>query len=139
MRPFASFSKEDVENESRAILKIYKDGTSHRNIVHVLNHGWLTSPFEYYFIDMELCDFNLHDYIYGDRTKLLKCLRPFPKRDILDTVLVRQDDFVCVKVMNVYTIMTHIVNGLEYIHSCGQVHRDLKPKNSMASVDVAED
>jgi serine/threonine protein kinase len=101
--------------------------------VHVLDHGWLSSPVEYYFIDMELCEFNLHDYIYGDRSALFK----FPPSDILDAVLVPQDDFVCMKVENVYCIMTDVTNGLEYIHSCGQVHRDLKPKNSMVCVDVA--
>jgi serine/threonine protein kinase len=84
---------------------------------------------------MELCEFNLHDYIYGDRSDLFKDL--FPLSDILDTTLVRQDDFVCMKVTNVYDIMVQVAKGLEYIHSCGQVHRDLKPQNSMACVEVA--
>jgi hypothetical protein len=53
-----------VQNEARAIRKLCGQG-NHPNIVAVINHGQLPNA-PYYFIDMELCDINLHDYIYRE-------------------------------------------------------------------------
>src|ERR1700731_1456357 len=55
-----------VENEARAIRKLCgKD--AHPNIVAVFNQGELSNA-PYYFIDMELCDINLHYYIHRETT-----------------------------------------------------------------------
>jgi hypothetical protein len=59
MRPFGLLSKQDILNEARAIDKLSK--YEQRNIVKFLRHGWLGST--YYFLDMELCDFSLEDFI----------------------------------------------------------------------------
>ena len=107
-------TKEDIANEVKAITKLCPaDG--HKNIVAVLKHGWLKrSPF--YFIDMELCDFNLETYIHGswspDSDSKAKARDPL--RDS-------------------WFIMMDIVSGLHFIHNNGHVHRDLKPRNGIVA------
>ena len=51
--------------EIRAINELNKDG-GHPNIVKVLRDGWVGHPVTYHFIDMELCNLNLHQYIHDD-------------------------------------------------------------------------
>lgn len=99
----------------------------HPNIVVILQDGWKTIPFvgEYYFIDMELCDLNLHDYIQGHRSMTLEVY------DTLDPrIFVPPECDILEKMRNVWAIMIHISQGLEFLHQYGQVHRDLKPRNS---------
>ena len=71
------------------------------NVIRVTNHGIISSSF--YFIDMELCDRNLETH--------LKESPWIPMQEVWD-------------------IMKDVANGLAYIHSQNQVHRDLKPRNS---------
>jgi len=59
----ALFNEEDIKNEMRAVSKLCMAGSTHKNIVSVFDYGRL-SPFRY-FVDMELCDFNLESWIYG--------------------------------------------------------------------------
>jgi serine/threonine protein kinase len=96
----------EVDNELRAAKKLCL-GTECDNIVKVLNSGQLQGSL-YTFIDMELCDFNLEDYIEGGgllklgiRGRHQKCL----------------------------AIIRDLADGLTYIHWKGEIHRDLKPKN----------
>ena len=97
---------EEVENEIRAVAKLCQPGAN-RNIVFAFKWGRLIgSP--YFFIDMELCDFNLETYIsqrwvdrLEDRFKLPQILR----------------------------IMRDITNGITFIHETKEIHRDLKPRN----------
>ena len=66
---------------------------------HAQFEGW-------YFIDMELCDFNLQQYIYEPDT-----LNGIPTLD-MRTML---------------KIMRDVSRGLAFIHENKKIHRDLKP------------
>src|SRR5271156_6662865 len=54
--------RKEIEDEAQAIKKICGQG-SNSDIVEVLRLGELRNT-DYYFIDMELCDLNLTDYIH---------------------------------------------------------------------------
>ena len=55
---------DDVANKTRAIAKLWKE-RPHRNIVSVVPHGkFVNSPS--YFLDMELCDYNLEYFIKNE-------------------------------------------------------------------------
>jgi len=107
LSPFVT--REDVENESRAIDKLRTD-TPHAHIVRIFRHGWLKSvtrqnaPLPMYFIDMELGDVSLEAH--------LKDLPGIPKR------------------YDVFYIMLQVTAGLSFIHRNGMIHRDIKPANS---------
>lgn len=121
IRPFATLTKEDVQNEARAITKLCIQG--HRNIVRVYRHKHLKGS-GYYAIDMEFCDLTLADYISGDRESVAKTEQ-----------LVASDGFITrtenvLRWHDLVRIMQDIANGLEFIHSNNEIHRDLKPNNS---------
>jgi hypothetical protein len=56
-------SRDVIEKEANAIIKICGP-RSHDNIVMIRQIGELCNT-GYYFIDMELCDLNLNQYIYS--------------------------------------------------------------------------
>ena len=95
------------------------------NIVDVLRHGWFDIG-SYRFIDMELCVTNLQDYI--DHRKNAIVQRPDLPNEY---AFVREDSPPHVHVLNVWTIMHHISQGVEFIHNLGYSHRDLKPANGL--------
>lgn len=121
MRPFGSLTRSEIENELKVIDEL-STGGGHPNIIVVLCHDWRGPPFSFYFIDMELCDTSLHHYIHGD------WLLNHPQS--ANTVFVTKDSPISTRVLNVWVIMSHIMRGVEFIHSHKQVHRDLKPRNS---------
>ena len=51
----------DIENEARPI-SLFLDNVGHENIVGILGHGH-RQAYNLYFVDMDLCDFTLGDYI----------------------------------------------------------------------------
>ena len=57
-------TQKDIELEAEAIKKVCGKG-SHPHIVEVLRIGELRHSSDY-FIDMELCDLSLADYIKGE-------------------------------------------------------------------------
>jgi serine/threonine protein kinase len=93
-----------LANEVRAITKLCQpEGCL--NIVSVLRYGKVKDS-SFYLIDMELCEGNLYD--------LINCSRPSP-----------------LGAQFIWGIMVQISNGLLFIHNQGEVHRDLKPQNSI--------
>jgi len=110
----------DIENEAQAIETVMHDG-GHKNIVTVLKHGWLDSSV--YFIDMELCGSSLEAYILHERPQALNL------GDLASLKESKLDE----RVLNMWTIMSEIAAGIEYIHSKSQVHRDLKPSNGIST------
>lgn len=99
----------EVRNEVRAIKKLC-DGT-HENLIHVFAIGELSES-THVFIDMELCAFNLKDYNKSNW--------------MYDVAHGHSPDFIAART---WRIMRQIANGLVFIHSHGEVHRDIKPQN----------
>ncbi|KAJ3184404.1 Eukaryotic translation initiation factor 2-alpha kinase [Gaertneriomyces sp. JEL0708] len=69
------------------------------------------------FIQMELCDSTLHHWLLNRNARAAAHGRALDPSDLQD----------------VYRIILDLTNGLEYIHSTGCVHRDIKPKNVLWS------
>ena len=113
IRPWAGISQPHIDNEVRAINKLCK--SNHPNIVQVLGCGWLKPDGAFYFIDMELCEISLENYIQGGTIN-----------GLVDWNTVRIRDEVH---EHAYKIMQQILNGLIYIHCRNEVHRDLSPNN----------
>lgn len=111
LRPVGQFTKADLENELRAVNKLCQPG-AHINIVSTLNYGKMKMS-SYHFLDMELCDFNLASHIskWHERTT----------RTTVDNHH---------RLTEIGKIMMDILNGITFIHQQGEIHRDLKPRNS---------
>jgi serine/threonine protein kinase len=103
------------QNELQAITKLCKKG-AHLHIVTVLKIGELRdTPF--LFIDMELCDLDLAEYIHCTKAES-SVLTYFVK-----------DQPPPLKAQQIWNVMLHIAKGVQYLHSKDIVHRDLKPAN----------
>jgi serine/threonine protein kinase len=69
---------------------------------------------------MELCDLTLHEYVLKQWPKFSSDIRRyFPASRKYDISIVCE-------------IMADIARGLGHIHSLEEVHRDLKPRNSIS-------
>jgi len=99
----------DISNELRTIDKLCKQN-SHENIVAVYRYGQLGY---WCYIDMELCEFNLDQYIAHTAKWSLPTL---------DTKILLK-------------IMQDVSRGLAFIHENNTVHRDIKPENSTCIPD----
>lgn len=116
LRPFGDLSEDDIRDELHATSEISK--IQHPNIVEILDHGNLNWG-DYYFIDMELCDLGLHQYIHGD-----------PPTGYTTNMAFVPADWSCkLKQINVAIIIMHVAQGLQFIHEADLTHRDLKPQN----------
>jgi serine/threonine protein kinase len=109
----------DILNEVRAIEKLRKNG-GHPNIITVFDDGWLNDDVHYFF-DMELCVLNLERFIQGNFGHVLG----------LPQYLDPQYGTEELGCLNMWSIMTQITSGLEFMHSLKQLHRDLKPQNGV--------
>jgi serine/threonine protein kinase len=104
----------DHVNELRAVEKLCQNAMN-KHLVIVHNKGKLPdSPF--YFIDMELCEKNLNQYITNYHSQPISS---------------RSENFH--HNAEIWRIMRDVTNGLTFIHSHSEVHRDLKPQNSIFS------
>jgi serine/threonine protein kinase len=115
-------NEEDVENEKRALDTLIRNG-HHDNIIDIMKHGWLETVGQAYFVDMELADLSLADYIkYVFRDGPVSPLNfspAFTNRYCSKTERLKVT----------FIIGSQIAQGLEYMHQHGQGHRDLKPAN----------
>ena len=102
----------------------------HGNIVSVLGHDWLRYSLNLYYIDMELCDFSLQDYIKYQNN--IAPTVPVEIRTNSAPVTVQKNCSAIERTQNMWTIGIHIARGLEFMHSNKLVHRDLKPGNGKA-------
>jgi serine/threonine protein kinase len=122
------FTRQDIENEMRVIEQLQRAGDEggggKENIIDILGHGRFGGPFSFHYIDMELCDINLYDYIYNRR--VVADMPPFRRNSAAFVLNVASPT---TKILNIWTIMQHIAAGLAFIHLHGQVHRDMKPRN----------
>lgn len=101
--------------------------SEHWNIVQV--HDWFESNLGY-FIDMELCDLTLHDYIHNRGTFVSE------NSNLLNDApfFVLEECTAELKLLNVWNIIEHIAQGLEFIHQEHYTHRDIKPLNGNHSL-----
>jgi len=96
------------------------------HIVTVYRHDKLpNSP--YYFIDMELCDMNLEEYMYRERS---------PDREMLQ---LQSSLPLALDIRMIWNIMRDITNDVAFIHNHMEVHRDIKPTNSIRPLFLFSD
>src|SRR5277367_1696806 len=125
-------NEEGAKNERDALNLIHRNGP-HINIIDVFKHGRLDTPEEVYFIDMELADLSLHDYIgyfFPGEGKPLSSLR-IPSGEF-DPVFSRTNIINHSKIERLHAtcaIGVQIASGLRFLHDGGLAHRDLKPHN----------
>lgn len=105
----------------RAIEKL---SGGHSNIVAVLQHGQLNGK-RYYF-DMELCFINLDDYFAEDMKYILGPQQYFDVKPA-------EGKLGC---LSMWGVFKHLVSGLRFIHSLGELHRDIKPRNGVHSFNT---
>ena len=117
IRPFGALGAKDLQNEVRAVEKLCEPG-SHKNIVSVLRHGRF--PPLLYFIDMEVCELNLENYIH----------RKWPAEIVAKVPHFTNDVPARTRMSQVWEILEDITSGVAFIHLNKEIHRDLKPRNS---------
>jgi len=98
----------------RALKKLCQN--KYTNIVQVFNYGQLNPDGAVYFIDMELCDMSLEDYLQGQELEHMSWAAIREQEEVLT---------------HAYNILQQILNGLIFIHCLHEVHRDLSPANGM--------
>jgi serine/threonine protein kinase len=129
-------SDEDVKNEVKVIDSLRTIGR-HQNIIDILKHGWLYDDMSHYFIDMELADLTLSDYIrYAFHNRDLGTQVNF--RPDFNPIFASRECSRSQRLHSMWIIGHQIASGLEFLHKNGHVHRDLNPKNGIkATVDFA--
>jgi serine/threonine protein kinase len=119
--------KTEIEQEAKVVSWI--QGHQHKNIVVILNHGWFRKVSNCYYIDMNLYDITLHDYILYHHKEGQLTLITDPGSG---AAFVAKTNSVLARAQNWWTIGTHIAGGLKFMHEHNYVHRDLKPRNSIS-------
>jgi serine/threonine protein kinase len=106
--------RQQAENEIKAATTLCTLG--HPNIVQTFEHGAL-DHFNY-FIDMELCDLNLKEFLAGEKVGPNDWFLHWPIPQFGD------------RMFFIIALLQELANGLSCIHLQNLVHRDLKPENS---------
>jgi serine/threonine protein kinase len=109
---FGAVTEADIDREVQIIMRLCTTG--HNHIVKVLHHDWLDS--RYHFIDMELCDISLEEYVSGN---------PLLERPNLlhEPVFVSSDCSPNLRLLNTFTVGNHIAQGISFIHEQNYSHR----------------
>jgi len=118
-------TEDDINNEMRAVAKLCMTANTHKNIVSVFDYGRLQG-FNY-FIDMELCDMNLQQWI--DRTWHEDTAKKLPHLTIELPPRMR--------IGQIWDIMEDITRAVAFIHGEREIHRDLKPSNSICFMTLS--
>ena len=126
MIPCFKVSTADIQKELKVASMLQEN--QHKNIVQLLKHG--RSKFNFYFIDMELCEMTLSDYIRDLRDKK-PCMFNSDIVQTLRPVFVPGDAPSEGRLTNTWMIGVHIADGLAFMHGHKYAHRDLKPSNGM--------
>jgi serine/threonine protein kinase len=117
----------DALEEIEAIQRLSTKGND-INLVAILDHGRIAG---FCYIDMEICNGNLEDYIKGIRPRRFEgSLNP-----LFDAFGIEHIG----EIATIWDIMEQISSGLCFIHSCREVHRDLKPRNSTSTLSLVSD
>jgi serine/threonine protein kinase len=106
---------EDYRNEVEVMKTLCNK--SHTNMIQYIGDGMIVSGF--YFIDMELCDINLSQYINGTHNVAGVHGLPVWNKESPDVFLI-------------IAIMQQLLSGLAFMHKKDKVHRDLDPRNGKA-------
>lgn len=114
--------RREVENEVKAVTALCTK--SHPNIIQILQHGKL--DLVNYFIDMELCDLSLREFLRGEKVKPDDWFLRWPIEDLEG------------RLFFIWAFAQEIANGLYFIHGHNHVHRDIKPENSMCPIRSRE-
>ena len=104
---------EDYRNEVEAMKTLCNKSPT--NMIQYIDVGMIVSG-SIYFIDMELCDFNLSQYIEGTREVTGVHGLPLWNKESPDIFLI-------------IAIMQQLLSGLAFMHKEDKVHRDLDPRN----------
>jgi serine/threonine protein kinase len=107
----------------------------HQHIIHIWAHNWLGGAGGTYFIDMDLGEFTLSDYIkylHQQRSSSIQIDPTLMKAG----VCVPNDSSTEKRAENMWLIGCHISRGLEFMHALKHVHRDLKPNNGIPDFDA---
>ena len=128
-----------VERELRTTEELSK--YCHPNIVQVLVHqpvldnGHLAYWTSLYFLDLELCDINLAEYLKGTEPVIYHQVAwarsKTPNIHSLSDWLTVKDEGDAV--FFIVALMQQLLSTLSFIHRMDLVHRDLKPLNGTLS------
>jgi len=108
-------------NEVRIADLLTKTGP-HNNIVPILRQGWLEKDSRYFF-DMERCPLTLTDFIRNNFKSI-----PELRDHYFELEGMKLADR---GILTMWRILIDVASGLVFVHSLGEVHRDLKPDNGM--------
>ena len=112
-----------MRKEIQAINQLCIHPFTHENLVTVFQHDLLHQDQSTYFIDTEYCFATFRDLINGKCTSI--GLPDWPKSSIDQRLA-----YLATKAMD------HVLQGLQFIHERGKVHRDITPKNCKRSLPV---